>query len=271
MKYVSLKIHLTPGWLWLDSFDFSIHLGYDIVIPQCQLGPASLWHLYKHIQLIDAWFVPMSWLWADKQWGSVTPRLQKQRGEHEAPPPQQVNCSFLFAAICFGVYIFSVFDFCFFTSTDRCSAERRRQLPTHSRLRQSAGKGAAKDRRRKNRYKLFSQRRCFVAAHFKEHSTWWKTSVWWSFCVSRHYGAPTRAASPCTSQWDTRSVWTRLFASHTAAAATGSLNPSDRYKHTFCWVLRKICPIGNKITQWSKETKAELISCVGEKRCSSLV
>lgn len=65
--------------------------------------------------------------------------------------PQQVNSLFQCAAVPVGMlYIFFDFDFLFFfvslSSADSCSAERRRQFPTHSRLRQSARKGAVKDR-----------------------------------------------------------------------------------------------------------------------------
>uniref|UniRef100_A0A3P8T4Z4 Endonuclease V n=1 Tax=Amphiprion percula TaxID=161767 RepID=A0A3P8T4Z4_AMPPE len=74
--------------------------------------------------------------------------------EERAKPPQQVNSLFQPAAVCFGVlYILSDFDSCFFASSDRCSAKRRRQLPTHCRLGQSARKGAAKDTLLKTKWK----------------------------------------------------------------------------------------------------------------------
>lgn len=65
--------------------------------------------------------------------------------------------------VCFSALLFvslcctSVSLIFVFASTDRCSAERRRQLPTHSRLGQSARQGAPKDRRAhtKNRNKYF--------------------------------------------------------------------------------------------------------------------
>lgn len=158
---------------------------------------------------------------------------------------------FQYAAMCIGrLHMVSAFDFCFFASVDSCSAERRRQLPTHSRLRQSARKGAAKDTHKKQKQILltkalfccwslqriptmlpFKLNNMCVTVTIRERRERAKVNRHFLF-VFRHWEAPTRARNQCTCPSATRSVWTRPCGSHTPAAATGSQSPSDRYTHT---------------------------------------